>query len=66
MFFILERENPHMKVEYFLWKHLLDDNKHSHSYIECTADDIHDLCAAKEIPNGAIPLGSIKFTNISN
>lgn len=60
MNFILEKDNPVMKTEYFLWKQLLQHTP-QHQYIECTIQDIQLFVDNTDVRH--IPLGSIDFTN---
>lgn len=63
MTFLLEVDNPEMKMETFLWKDLLDEATCPHDYDTCTYQELSTY-VANHTCNATVPLGSIMFTNL--
>ena len=40
MTFLLQANNPEMKIELFLWKDLLEEKTCPHDYAECTYEEL--------------------------
>lgn len=62
MKFLLEINNPEIKMETFLWKDLLDEKICPHTYDTCTYQELPDYVSSHTCDT-TIPLGSIMFTN---
>ena len=63
MTFLLEIDNPEMKVETFLWRDLLDETSCPHTYHECRLHELPAYVKNHDCKN-MVPLGSIPFTNL--
>ncbi len=61
MFYIVEKDNPNMKIEHFLWLDLIKSSREQHTVIECTIQEIPRVL--ENTPPIIIPLGCIDFTN---
>lgn len=59
MFFLIEKDNPQIDIETFLWSRLVQQTQHQSML--CTLSQLTE--ALPQTPHDAIPLGSIDFTN---
>lgn len=62
MKFLLEVNNPDMKMETFLWQDLLDEKTCQHTYDTCEYAELSRYTSTNDCTT-TIPLGSILFTN---
>lgn len=59
MFFLIEKDNPQIDAETFLWSRLAQ--KTQHASMLCTLSQLPEVLP--QMPQETIPLGSIDFTN---
>ena len=62
MLFLVETNNPYMKIESFLWKDLLQSKTCPYDFRECTIDELASVIQQNS-KREMVPLGSIRFTN---
>lgn len=63
MTFLLQANNPDMKIELFLWRDLLEEKSCPHDFDECTYEALPEYIAGHDVKK-LVPMGSIAFTNL--
>ena len=63
MTFLLQTNNPTMKLELFLWRDLLEEHTCPHTIDECSYLELPEYIETHDIKQ-VVPMGSIAFTNL--
>ena len=63
MTFLLQVNNPEMKIELFLWNDLLEEKTCPHDYEECRYEELPQYVQSHNAES-IVPMGSIAFTNL--